>query len=654
MYRPAASAVAASTASFNFNGPGLALCQGMSACADRKDYPLVLRLVDFSLEAARRKQQQQSPGAAARARRALLASGASATFAPSYAIWVGSQYMRVDIAFPRVNEFFDGTVIQVLRTAFELYKRDDLLSDLVNHIRRQTAKATSPAEAIFPRLALSSILWWSDEKDDAVAELTKVIDAARPESDLRFDLAELLVQQGSPADALEVADAVQPLDNLSLKRREDLALGAAISAGNVERAQHAAERLFGLRLDTDAQIKIAGQMHQLGLHELADAVLGRARRRAGGQAAALVNLMLQYQRQEKPDQAAQIAIQVLRASRNGLAASGSVIDALESDVGRTAATRVLAGSGRLKQLIERTREQVKKTPNSIALHQLLADYYTAARQTGQAVAEMTQIARLKPADVNLRLRLATQLFSSGLTNEAIGHLKASFDKDPALTATSWPRMMVLFQRAGNVGDLIRLMNEIDFKSLSLMRYAAIVRAIALAPAGATIDEQVKTLFRRAWKAFPDERFSLISMIQREAIWQMPEMFDYARADIIPTVSGGKTFRDYYPFEWPAAIAAGPPESRRSNDPTLRVSIPRPGPGDAAPSIPSPRRSSLPARTFRTGRRPTRSWRWSSAAPAGSRKRGPWSRGRSRRSGKSRLSCLEATGLHGLLGAWSRA
>ena len=52
-----------------------------------------------------------------------------------------------------------------LRTAYELYKRDDLLSDLVAHFRRQ-ADAASPARPrrIYPRLALSSILWWSDDE----------------------------------------------------------------------------------------------------------------------------------------------------------------------------------------------------------------------------------------------------------------------------------------------------------------------------------------------------------------------------------------------------------------------------------------------------------------------------------------------------------
>ena len=47
----------------------------------------------------------------------------------------------------------------------------------------------TPAEAIYPRLALSAILWWGDEKDDAIAELTRVVAAGRPESELRLDLA---------------------------------------------------------------------------------------------------------------------------------------------------------------------------------------------------------------------------------------------------------------------------------------------------------------------------------------------------------------------------------------------------------------------------------------------------------------------------------
>ena len=111
--------LAYNTRTFAFAGPGLAMSQGMSALADRKDYAGVLRLVDFNLAFALNKQKHQSPGAAMRARRARYASLGYSGYVPvSYAIWVGPRYRSVSVPFPQVNEYFDGTVIQVLRTAY--------------------------------------------------------------------------------------------------------------------------------------------------------------------------------------------------------------------------------------------------------------------------------------------------------------------------------------------------------------------------------------------------------------------------------------------------------------------------------------------------------------------------------------------------------
>jgi tetratricopeptide (TPR) repeat protein len=547
------------TGSFTFTGPAMSLGQGMSVCADRKDYAAVLKLVDFSLTAARRKQEQQSRGAAARASRARVNSLRIAAVNIRYRIWLGSRAVSVPIAFPQVNEYFDGNVIGVLRTAFEIFKKADLQSDLQNHFRRQAGAALVVTDAIYPRLALSSALWWSDERDEAVAELRKVVAASPPESDLRLDLAEVLLQQGSPADALELLDAVQPLDNVSLKRREELAMAAAIAAGDSERARHAAERLFGLRLDTDTQIRISGQMHQLGMHDLAEAVLGRARRRAGGQASSLAALMTQYQRQGKPDQAVQLAIQVLRSSRGGPSASMTSLASLDADAARSAALRALSGSERLGQLITRARDQLAKTPSSIVIHQNLADYYLANRQNDLAIAELGRIAEIKPDDVDLRLRLATQLIQSGQTAAGLGHYKVAFKKDPALAADSFSSILVRAQaRPGTAAELIQLLNEIDAESLPLLQYSLVARLIAFAPVDARTDEKVKTLFNRLWKAFPDLRFSLLSQLERDAIWRMPEMIDFAREVIIPRERADSPFQYYYPFMWPNLIASGPP------------------------------------------------------------------------------------------------
>ncbi len=81
--------------------------------------------------------------------------------------------------------------------------------------------------------------------------MTKIADQAASESELRLDLAELLEQQGERSEALAMADQVQPLDNATIKRREEIALRLAVMIGDLERARMAAERLFGLRLDTE-------------------------------------------------------------------------------------------------------------------------------------------------------------------------------------------------------------------------------------------------------------------------------------------------------------------------------------------------------------------------------------------------------------------
>ena len=339
------------TNSFSFGGPSGPLHVGMNACADRKEYSEVIKLLDYWLAAARRKVERQSPGAATRARRAAYSgAGGAVPIRVSNAGWITHHIGHDDLSGgERVSRFKHDHCAAVGVTSF-----------INRPISRAIWSATSaacprrrrpPADAIYPRLSLSAILWWSDEKDEAIAELTKVVNAGRPESDLRLDLAGLLLQQALPADAIELLDAVQPMDNSSLKRREELAITAAIAAGNTERARRAAERLFGLRLDTDTQIRLSGQMHQLGLHELADALLGRARRRAGGQGDALVSLMTQYQRQGKLEPAAQVAMQVLRATRTNQVSLRNFVVTLDADSVRTTAMRVLAASGRLPQLI---------------------------------------------------------------------------------------------------------------------------------------------------------------------------------------------------------------------------------------------------------------------------------------------------------------
>ena len=527
------------TGSFYFQGPATAVEQCMTRRADSKAHDDVFKILDHQLAAARRRLERQSPGSA----RTRVAGQAGMSY--YYQTMANGGLRRIQFSFPSPNEYLDQPAIQMLRSAFDLFKRDDLLSDLVSHFRRLAARAQTPADANYPRVALASILWWNDDKEDATAELTAVAEISKPESDLRLDLAELLEQQGERALALATTEAVQPLDNTRTRRREELALRLAVLNGDLDRARQAAERLFGLRLDTDTQIRLAGQMHQLGLHELAEAVLGRARRRAGNQAGSLAGLMVQYQRQGQLDVAVQIAMQILRSTNSARPTlSASLRVTTSSDANRSAAINVLARSGRLPQLIERTIEQLKKTPNSIQLHQSLADYYQASGQREKATAELAKVIALRPEDTALRLQVAQKLMQEHQVAAALDHYRVLLEKEPALLSRYGYQVQSAFQQAGKSDELFTLLEKMDFKQLgqpvlffNMLSNLANDRAFSGRAAG---------IFKKAWEAFPDDRQQLLQMMPRLQHGQMPEMERYFREAMIPSTTSFQSLNQWYP------------------------------------------------------------------------------------------------------------
>ena len=126
------------------------MCQGINACAERKDYA---RFSSSSISTWRPRGERTSSSLR---RGGSCTAGADATAGPGYVpimrIPLGSRQVSARLTYPQVNEFFDSTVLYVLRTAFEIYKRDDLMSDLVNHFRGQAAAAPTATDAIYPRL----------------------------------------------------------------------------------------------------------------------------------------------------------------------------------------------------------------------------------------------------------------------------------------------------------------------------------------------------------------------------------------------------------------------------------------------------------------------------------------------------------------------
>ena len=509
------------------NDPGaMAIAQAMGIKADEKDPAAILRLLDHQLAKASRPDQV--------ARRLKARNGPPGVNTNYFQVYTSKNVTNrlTTIDFPTPNIYFDYGSIYVLRNAFEIFKKDDLASDLIAHLRSQASKLEGDAR-LFPTLATSYVLWWNDEKDDALKEYVKATEMARNDVELKLSMAELRAQRGEPLEALEAADSVEPLDQKTMQRREILALRLAVLGGDVDRARKASERLFGLRLDADTQVQLATQMNQLGMHDLSEAVLARARRRSGGNSAALVSLMRQYQAQGKADVAVQVASQILRQT-SGVRNTGSpqTLAASQVDQNRAEAVQVFARSGKLKELIARAEAQLETSPTSQQLLQTLVDYYQADNQRDKVKTTYDKIAKLRPDDAKLRLQVGVQLSQAGGAAESLDHFRFALKKEPALFASQYSVIQRAFQQAGKADELVKLYEGMDFKAFG--SNPNIVRnTIRMLFQDASTREQGLAFLRKAWKELPEYRPSLLTSFFDAELWKLPEIYEYAREAFIP-------------------------------------------------------------------------------------------------------------------------
>ena len=307
-------------------------------------------------------------------------------------------------------------------------------------------------------------MWWNDDKDEAIAEFTKVAEASKAESDLRLDLAELLEQQGERADALALAD----VGSAAGQRHDEAPRGAGAAAGGLDRRPR--PRPPGGR----AALRPAARHRHPGPARRPDAPARPARAGRGRAGPRPPPRRQQGHGARRPDAPVPAPGQA-RRRRAGRHADPPLDDrdppdqpqrllsADNPDASRVAAIGVLARSGRLAPAHRPGQRAAQEDPQRHQLHQALADYYKAAGQRDKARAELAKIIALRPDDSSLRLQIAQQLVQEGQAAAAIEHYKVILKKDPAVLARNFYQVQNAFQQAGKTGELMDLLEQIDLR-----------------------------------------------------------------------------------------------------------------------------------------------------------------------------------------------
>ncbi len=435
---------------------------------------------------------------------------------------------QIIVEFPPANDYFDEGSIALLQTAYQSFKEADLLSDLVAHLEKSLAAAPA-GEKVYHHLALGYAHWWSGENDEALEQLLLAARQVPNDPGMLLDVAELREKINEHQEALALLDRIEPLDHVIMQRREEAALRVAERTGNVARARQAAERLFGLRLDAEKQIELAGKMHHLGMHELAETVLGRAGRQAGSRGHALIALMHQYQSQGQSDMAVQIARQLLRKSPSlyGNPNNGQN----ENDNSRQQAIAVISQSGKLKELIDRAEAQLKSSPKSMQIYLTLLDYYRAAEDTQKVKETLLKMVELKPDDARFHYGMAGQLHQMNERAAAVEQYKIAFKLDPILFMDDVLGFSQIFQQAGKQEEFNKLFDQIDLRKLR--NTGGLLQIIQQLVQNNNTRERGIQLFRKAWQAFPEDRPQLLNLIPDSELPNLPEIYTFARETVLP-------------------------------------------------------------------------------------------------------------------------
>lgn len=409
----------------------------------------------------------------------------------------------IQISYPTPNEIYDEGAIVLLRSLFEICREDERLPQLLSWFEDRVDRL-GIAEAIMedgvggsPRstsatrrralLALSYLRAWSDDWEASARYLEQAVALGGRNTGLLLDLADLRLRRGDSRAALATFDEIEPLDQDTLIRRERAALRLAERVGDSDRARQAAERLFGVTLPVAEQLDLAGKMRELGMAEMADAVLRRAQRTSTPDN--LGAILAELAGGNQTDRALEVARQILRQPRSRIDRSG------RRDDPRARALQVLAAAGKLDELTAATEAQWRRSPNSIELMTDLVDCYLASKSPERTIPILESLCtgEIRGIAPNRLLALTERLeHYPGLRPWVVGVYEQAVRQEAGrgdrLESPVFLRLLSLYRMTGRAADARDLLLDEWNRRLAVPGTAeSPIEAVAL---GTTVGEQL--------------------------------------------------------------------------------------------------------------------------------------------------------------------
>ncbi len=369
----------------------------------------------------------------------------------NYYVQVNRQHRQRAVMFPPPMVSFGAEAILTMHALYSAVKEDpEKLAKLMAQLKHWADDSAEDSNVRSARiLAKAAVHYWADDR----AATEKTLRAAEG---LKIDpqavalmRSRLLYEAGNVAEALVLIEQLKPTNQQMMVDRELAILQLVLQRGDLERARASAQRLFALRLESDTEFRLADLMYQLGMRELGDRMMGRIRRRAGGQQNTLVQLMNRYLEADDAKAAAEIARQVVRRTTPRGAQPYYTTENSQHEQ----AVRALARAGALDDLIKQYEGLVERSPKSTKLVDQLCAFYEAAGRRADAEQLRIKSAESVPDDPRALFAAGQQLARLQKHAEAADKFIAAVTKSPEMLNNNYFEMRDALTKAKAWGRL---------------------------------------------------------------------------------------------------------------------------------------------------------------------------------------------------------
>lgn len=359
----------------------------------------------------------------------------------------GGGWRSTQVQAPLSSELMDQSLAREI-TSLNSTTASESASGKVNDIDEKIIErllqppADAPAHEVKARTVAAAFAYWWKENPERCYEILSDLAKRYPDDvNIRIEQARLASELGDDQEALDILNSFEPLDSKMLVRKEMAALNLAARLSDEERAAQAAERLFGMRMDTATQLALSEQLRQLGMKDKAAAVLQRLR--GGRKQDDRTSLQIAQSLMAADDKAAaaEVAFQVLRNLNRSRNRQGNY------EYYKRQAVEILKSAKRLDPLIAMAKRRVDSSPKSVSARTELAELYTAAGRKEEADKLWEAIAADTPTSPAQMISRAKGLTQAGKHEEAVDLYLKAFAKEPQRLGNEFYELQNAVRRA---------------------------------------------------------------------------------------------------------------------------------------------------------------------------------------------------------------